>query len=744
MKKLVAVFSAVLLTGLVPQTADHITGFVPGRVQAQRQLEARYESQLNADHLRDWMQHLTSKPQHVSSPQAKANAEYVANLFRAWGYETEIEVFNVLFPTPLERKLELVGHSSYKARLDEPAVAGDKSSTIRKDVLPPFNAYSADGDVTAELVYVNYGIPEDYEELDRLGIDVKGKIVIARYGRSWRGIKAKVAYEKGAIGCIIYSDPEDDGYARGDVYPKGAFRNAHGTQRGSVADMPLYPGDPLTPGVGAKEDTPRMSLEESPTLMKIPVLPISYEDAKPLLEALGGFVAPSDFVGGLPITYHIGPGPAKVHLKLRFSWDIVPAYNVIATMPGSELPDEWVMRGNHRDAWVFGAADPTSGTVAMLEEARVIGELVKAGWRPKRTIKYASWDAEEPGLLGSTEWAEYHGEELKKKLAVYINSDSNSRGFLGVGGSHALEQFVQEVADSVIDPQTGVTVAERSRARMKVAGRAADAKRSNIRLSPLGSGSDYTPFLQHLGIASLNVGYGGEGGGGSYHSLYDTFEHYTRFGDPGFAYGVALANTAGRMTLRMADADVLPFVFSGLADNVALYTSEVVKIPDAMREETARLNGLIADNSYALAADPTLNYAEPKAKSAVPHLDFARLLNAVDHLESASKTFDQAVSSLLAASPTQEVNQSVAFLNSVLIQAEHMLSQESGLPGRPWFKHFIYAPGFYTGYGVKTLPAVREAIEQRDWQLAEESVGHTADAIQRLADLLQNTAADIR
>ncbi len=741
----------LILGGFIPKPANTLTGFRADRVDAQLELEKKFDQQLKAENLERWMKRLTSKPQHVGSSHGKANAEFLADQFRSWGFETEIEVFHVLFPTPIERSLVLMnGQSSYTAELDEPIVPGDQSSAVREEMLPPYNAYSADGDVTAELVYVNYGIPTDYEELDRMGIDVKGKIVIARYGRSWRGIKAKVAYEHGAVGCLIYSDPEDDGFVRGDVYPDGPFRNAHGAQRGSVADMPLYPGDPLTPGVGAKEDTPRLSREESPTLMKIPVLPISYHDAQPLLASLGGLVAPDDFRGGLPLTYHIGPGPSKVHLKLRFSWDIVPAYNVIARLAGSDFPDEWIMRGNHRDAWVFGAADPTSGTVAMMEEARAIGELVKSGWRPRRTIVYGSWDAEEPGLLGSTEWAEYHADELRKKLAVYLNSDSNGRGFLGVGGSHALEQFVQEVADAVIDPQTGVSVSDRSRARIRVRGDDKAGKRKNLRLSPLGSGSDYTPFLQHLGVSSLNIGYGGESSGGSYHSAYDSFEHYTQFGDPGFDYGIALAKTAGRMTLRLAEADVLPFVFAGLVDNVKQYADEVTELPTKMRTETDRLNGLVRDNAFELAADPTRKYVPPIAKSAVPHMDFSALLNAIDELEAASTLFDTAVAKTISALQSGNemssgaMKRQLVMINDAIRRSDETLTRDAGLPGRKWFKHHIYAPGFYTGYGVKTLPAIREAIEERDWDLASAGVDHTASAIRDLASLLTETAEQLK
>ncbi len=707
-------------------------GFSEEGAAQQRALEARYDALLNKDNLRQWMKRMTAQPQHVGSPHAKDNAEFMVSLFRSWGFEAEIEEFQVLFPTPKVRVVELVEPRFFSASLEEPDIPGDATSSIRENRLPPYNAYSADGDVTAELVYVNQGIPRDYEELERMGIDVAGKIVIARYGGSWRGIKPKVAAEHGAIGCILYSDPRDDGYFQGDVYPEGPYRMEFGTQLGSVLDMPLYPGDPLTPGVGATADAERLDRAEAPTLMTIPVLPISYGDAIELLDALGGPVAPASWRGALPLTYHVGPGPAKVHLKLEFDWKLTPAYNVIAKMRGAEYPDEWIVRGNHRDAWVFGAADPISGMVALMEEARAIGELAKTGWRPKRTLVYAGWDAEEPGLLGSTEWAEAHADELRQKAAIYINSDGNGRGFLGVGGSHTLEKFVNEVARDVIDPQTGVTVSERARARRRIGGDKEADTRPDLRISPLGSGSDYTPFLQHLGIASLNVGYGGENGGGSYHSAFDSFDHYTRFGDPTFDYGIALAQTAGRITLRFANADVLPYTFTNFADNVAKYVEEVSTLAETMRAETKRHNDLVAANAFALSADPTKQYVPPEAKDPVPYLNFAPLQNALAALKTSAKACDAALRehrSTLDAATHQR-------LNDVLLHTERAMTRDQGLPRRSWFRHHIYAPGFYTGYGVKTLPGVREAIEQRDWE-------ETAEQIEIVSGVLERVTAEI-
>jgi N-acetylated-alpha-linked acidic dipeptidase len=706
-------------------------GFTTEGADAQRELEARFDAQLRPENLRDWMRRMTEKPFYVGAPHNRDNAEWTRDQFRSWGYEAEIVEYQVLFPTPRVREVEMVAPERYRAQLREPTLEEDATSGIEEDRLPTYNAYSADGDVTGELVYVNYGIPADYEELERRGIDVEGKVVIARYGGSWRGIKPKVAHEHGAIATILYSDPRDDGYYQGDVYPEGPYRMEHGVQRGSVSDMPQYPGDPLTPGVGATADADRLTVEESPTVMKIPVLPISYADAQPLLEALGGPVAPESWRGALPITYHVGPGPAQVRVHLEFDWDLKPAYDVIARMEGADFPDQWVMRGNHRDGWAMGAADPISGHVAMMEEARAISELARDGWRPRRTILYGSWDAEEPGLLGSTEWAEHHADELRRKLALYTNTDGSGRGFLGAGGSHTLEKFINQVARDVPDPQTDVTVWERAQAQRAVSGDDEALTREDLRISPLGSGSDYTPFLQHLGIASLNLGFGGESGGGSYHSQFDSFDHYTRFGDPDFQYGVALAKTAGRVTLRFANADVLPYQFGNFADNVAMYLDEVVQLADDLRQETERRNELVAMNAYALSADPKQTYVPPTEQDAVPHLNFAPLRNAVAQLEESAGAYDHALLDAMARGGP--AGQNLGRINEVLMSTERRMTREAGLPRRPWFRHHIYAPGFYTGYGVKTLPGVREALEQRDWHEATEHVEIAAETLREVA-----------
>ena len=715
--KLILVFLFFVAT----TNAQKVMGFTDANATKQLDWEKQYDAQLNAKNQDTWMQFLTSHPHHVGSPQGKLNAEYMAGLFKSWGYQTELAEYNVLFPTPKLRMLELLGAKPYKAKLEEPALPGDKTSGQKAEQLPSYNAYSADGDVTAELVFVNRGIPADYEELEKMGVSVKGKIVIAKYGGSWRGIKPKVAAEYGAIGCIIYSDPQDDGYGQGDVYPEGAFRPKDGVQRGSVLDMPVYPGDPLTPGIGATKDAKRLDRKDAITIMKIPVLPISYEDALPLLQSLKGAVAPATWRGGLPITYHVGPSLDKVHLKLQFNWDLKPLYNVIAKLPGSEFPDEWIIRGNHHDGWVNGAADPISGMVAELDEAKAIGELVKKGFKLKRTLVYCAWDGEEPSLLGSTEWAEDHQDELKKKAVLYLNTDGNSRGFIGASGSHTLEPFFNEIANEVIDPQTGVTIKERKYANTIVsADKTARAKllgTKNIKLNALGAGSDWSGFLQFLGIASMDLGFGGEGSGGEYHSIYDSYDHFTKFKDPGFQYGVALSKTAGRVMMRMANADVLPIDFNSFYKTVAEYITELKTLADNTRAETEQENKMIQDKLYDLAKDPKKGFQSPKLKEPVPFLNFSDLENAMAQLKTNTEEFQK-----VYGSGTQLPADKQKQLNEILFKIERSLLNEKGLPRRSWYKHQVYAPGYYTGYGVKTLPGIREGIEQRNWKEAQENI----------------------
>lgn len=738
MRLSVAAVCLFALTAHAVDTGHGLRGYTPSDSATEIHWEQKFRALPDRDRIRADMKRLSAYPHQTGSPYDKNNAEWLLAQLKSYGLDAKIETFTALFPTPKSRSLELLGTHPYTAKLQEPALAVDPTSDQQSQQLPTYNAYSRDGDVTGELIYVNYGRPEDYEVLDRMGVSVKGKIVIARYGMSWRGVKPKVAAEHGAIGCILYSDPRDDGYFRGDSYPNGPMRPAEGVQRGSVMDMPVYPGDPQTPGVGAVPGVKLIPLDRVKTITKIPVLPISYADATPLLRSLGGAVVPEAWRGGLPFTYHVGPSTAKVHLAVAFNWDRKPLYDVIARIPGSKYPDQWVIRGNHHDAWVNGADDPLSGASPELEEARALGQLMKEGWRPERTIIYCFWDGEEPALLGSTEWAEYHADELKQHTVAYFNSDGNGRGYFHAEGSHSLENFTNDVAKDITDPETGMSVWKRVRL-VDIAhaatpeARAEIRSRADLRIPALGSGSDYTVFIDHLGIASVDLSYGGEDqGGGQYHSVYDDFYYYTHFLDTTFDYERALAQTAGTMVLRMADADILPFQYSDLADTVHMYVGQLQKLAADERAEAKERDLELKEGVYKALYDPKKTLVPPPAEPIPPYLNFAPLEQASDDLTDAARTFDQAFAAAGGNAP--------AGLNPDLIRSERLLTDSRGLPNRPWFEHLLYAPGFYTGYGVKTVPGVREAIEQKDWKEADVQIGRVSDALEREATLLRQAA----
>ena len=722
-----------------------LAGFSAQSSQAEREWEMKFRAIPDPANMREDMRLLSARPHHVGSPYDKQNAEWILARFKEWGFDAHIETFNVLFPTPKVRLLEMIEPTKFAAKLEEPALAVDPTSNQKSEQLPTYNAYSIDGDVTAPLVFVNYGLPEDYDKLDRLGISVKGAIVIAKYLHSWRGVKPKIAAEHGAIGCLIYSEPQDDGYTRDDVFPEGPMRNREGVQRGSVMDFAsVSPGDPLTPGVGATADAKRLPLSEAKSLTKIPVLPISYGDAQPLLAALKGPMAPESWRGSLPISYHVGPGPAKVHLKVAFNWDLKPVNDVIAKIPGSMAPDEWIVRGNHHDAWVNGAEDPISAQVAMLEEARALGLLLKQGWKPRRTIIYAAWDGEEPMLLGSTEWVETHADELRQHAAVYINSDGNDRGLLNMGGSHSLEQFINGVAKEIEDPETKMTVWQRLQlSRIAQAKSPDDRKelrqRGDLRIDALGSGTDFTGFLDHLGIATLDLGYGGEDEQGIYHSIYDDFYWYMHFSDHEFVFGRALSQTAGTAVLRMADAEVLPYDFVDLADTVQTYTKELEKLLADKQEEIREQNLEFDEGVFKATLDPRRPTIAPVREEMPPHLNFAPMQNAVDSLTRSAEHYRKAMSEKQSAI-TQSQADALRALNAKLIESERKLTNEDGLPRRAWYKHLLYAPGVYTGYGVKTVPGVREGIEQKKYAEAEQEIAQVAKALEEESSLVESAA----
>src|ERR1700722_11769074 len=729
-------------------SAAEMQGFSAAGAAAETQLEQRFDADLSAADLRSWMQQMSSEPNHVGSAHDKANAEFELKKFREWGWEASIETFSVLYPTPREVAVELVAPARFVARLTEPPIAGDSTSSKTKQELPAYNVYGADGDVTAELVYVNQGMPDDYKELEREGISVNGRIVLSRYGGGWRGLKPKLAYEHGAVGCLIYSDPRDDGYGAGDTYPKGGFRPPNAVQRGSVQDLTLYSGDPLTPGIGAVPGAKRLALKDAKTLLKIPVLPISYADAQPLLAALGGRVAQPSWRGRLPLTYHVGPGPAQVHMKVLSEWTQKPIYDVVAKLRGSEAPDQWIIRGNHHDGWVFGALDPLGGQIALMAEAKAIGKLVQQGWRPRRTLVYDSWDGEEPGLLGSTEWAEQHAAELKVKAVLYVNSDTNGRGFLQAEGSHAVQHFLSEVARDVKDPEPGATVLARALAERRVSSleprrpdsAAPAGANGDLHLGALGSGSDYTPFLQHVGVNSVNLGFEGETQYGVYHSAYDSFDHFRKFVDPTFEYGVALAKVAGRIMLRAAQADLIPVRESDFAAQVAAYDDELHKLADSMRTKTAELTKLLDDDSYKLTTNPDYPRAPPERVAEGPYLNFAELDNAVARMEQSAKAVDKEYARLGSAGDSANKAERDR-VNATLTVLEQSLMDRQGLPGRDWYQHMIYAPGMHTGYGVKTLPGIREAIEERRWEEANQYVGVVSRALNAYSERMDRAIA---
>jgi N-acetylated-alpha-linked acidic dipeptidase len=737
---LLALLPLLTITAAEP---DNFFGYLPSSSQAERDWETKFRALPDSALQREYMQRLSARPHHVGSAYDKDNAEWILAKFKEWGLDAQIETFNVLFPTPKERIVEMVAPTQFRAKLEEPTLAVDPTSGQKSEQLPTYNAYSIDGDVTAPLVFVNYGLTKDYERLDRLGISVKGAVVIAKYGNSWRGVKPKIAYEHGAVGCLIYSDPRDDGYFEEPVFPEGPMRPKDGVQRGSVMDFMRYPGDPLTPGVGATPDAKRLRREDAQTITKIPVLPISYGDAEPLLQALGGPMAPAEWRGGLPLSYHVGVGPAKVHLKVVSNWDIKPVNDVVFKIPGHTEPDIWIVRGNHHDAWVNGAEDPISGQIALLEEARALSTLLKQGWKPKRTIIYCAWDGEEPMLLGSTEWAEYHGQELQQHAAIYINSDGNDRGYLDVGGSHSLEAFVNETAKDIEDPEKHISVWKRKQAGEIESGSPEEKKearqRADLRIDPLGSGTDFTTFLDHLGVASLNVSYAGEDHEGIYHSIYDDFYWYTHFSDKDFVYSRALSQTIGSMVMRFADADLLPFQFADLVDTVKKYDEELKKLLKDQQDEANDINQKLDDGVYSATSDPRHPTVAPPRAEVPPFINFAPIDNAIAALSLSAERYQKSTAALRRAA----ANANFTSLNQLLLQSERRLTLEEGLPRRPWYKHMIYAPGWYTGYSPKTMPGIREAIEEKRYADADPEIAKIAKVLQAEAELIDQAAEEM-
>jgi N-acetylated-alpha-linked acidic dipeptidase len=733
-------------TSASPAASAQLLGYTTQTSTAERDWEKKFQDGIVATNIRENDRRLSARPHHVGSPYDKDNAEWMLARFKEWGFDAHIETFDVLFPTPKERVLELLEPTQFRAKLQEPVVAVDPTSNQTSEQLPTYNAYSIDGDVTAPLVYVNYGNRDDYEQLDRLGVSVKGAIVIARYGEGWRGIKPKVAGEHGAIGCIIYSDPKGDGYFEGDDYPQGGWRPREGVQRGSVMDTD-YPGDPLTPGVGAVPGAKRLALKDAKTITKIPVLPISYADALPFLSALRGQIAPEGWRGALPITYHIGPGPARVHLKVTSNWDTKPVNDVIATLHGSATPDQWVIRGNHHDAWVNGADDPLAGMAPEMEEARMLGELHKQGWSPKRTIIYCAWDGEEPGLLGSTEWVETHLDDLRKHTVSYLNTDGNERGFLFAGGTQDLEGVISAVARDINDPEKNISVWQRAHLRAILKAKDADErgrirKRTDLEVEALGDGSDYTAFQDHAGISALDVGFGAEDEGDQYHSIYDDFYWYTHFADTDFAYGRALAQTAGTTMMRIADSDLLPYEYSAQAEAIGKYETDLEKLLKDKQDEFTERNLELQEGVFTATSDPHKTYVPPPAEIVPPFMNFAPMKNSIELLKKSADDYSKALAKFKGSGAVIS-QQSLDAVNADLIGVSRLFLNEKGLPERPWFKNQIYAPGAYTGYGAKPVAAVREYMDEKKWQQADAQIPMVAHVIENIAGGISKAAADL-
>jgi N-acetylated-alpha-linked acidic dipeptidase len=723
-----------------------LLGYTAQTSATEKGWEKKFQDGIVSANVRENMRRLSARPHHVGSPYDKDNAEWMLARFKEWGFDAHIETFGVLFPTPKERLLELVEPTQFRAKLQEPVLAVDPTSNQTSEQLPTYNAYSVDGDVTAPLVYVNYGNRDDYEQLDRLGVSVKDAIVIARYGEGWRGIKPKVAGEHGAIGCIIYSDPSGDGYFHGEDYPQGGWRPREGVQRGSVMDTD-YPGDPLTPGVGATPSAKRLEIKDAKTITKIPVLPISYADALPLLSALHGQIAPESWRGALPITYHIGPGPARVHLRVTSNWDIKPVNDVIATLRGSATPDQWVIRGNHHDAWVNGADDPIAGMAPELEEARMLGELHKQGWSPKRTIIYCAWDGEEPGLLGSTEWVETHVDELRKHAVAYLNTDGNGRGFFYTGGTQDLQTLISAVARDINDPEKNISVWERAHlhAILKAKDleeRSQIRKRSDLRVDALGDGSDFTAFQDFAGIPALDIGFGGEDEGDQYHSIYDDFYWYTHFVDTDFAYGRALAQAAGTTIMRVVDADLLPYDYTPQAETIAKYEADLEKLLKDKQDEFTERNLELQEGVFSATADPHKTSVPPPPETVPPFMNFAPIKNSIELLKKSADRYSKTLAKFKSSGATISP-QSLDAVNADLLAISRLFLNEKGLPERPWFKNQIYAPGAYTGYGAKPIAAVREYMDEKKWQQADAQIPMVAQVIENIAGGINKAADDL-
>ncbi|MGC1686370.1 MAG: M28 family metallopeptidase [Candidatus Acidiferrales bacterium] len=686
-----------------------IRGFFASRVEAEQQLEQKLRRVPDSAHAEANLRKLTSEPHMAGTDASRRTAEWLRDQYESYGFDAKIVSYQVWLPMPVEVRLELVEPEKKTLATQEEPYAEDKDTSDPRAAIG-FNTYSPSGEVTAPVIYVNYGNLEDYRELDTRGISVEGKIVLARYGKGYRGIKARLAEERKAAGLILYSDPEDDGYDAGDVFPHGPWRPRSGIQRGSILYTELYPGDPLTPGIAATAGANRLIPSVAASLPHIPTMPINAQDAAAILSHLDGPKVPRNWQGGLPMTYHLGPGGAKAHLKIAMDYKPRMLYDVIARLRG-ENDNEWVVLGNHHDAWVYGAVDPGSGTSVMLETARSFGELARSEWKPRRSIVICEWDGEEPGLLGSTEWVEDNLTELQTKAVAYINTDVGVAGpNFSASATPSLGEFVREVSREVADPITGKTVYDVWKDRVEHAkpepnGAAREEPlmtNGDVAIGALGAGSDFCPFFDHAGIPAIDLGFGGEYG--VYHSLYDDFFWMKHFGDPTFEYHAALARILGTLALRLDEADVLPFDYSAYASDIQ---SQL-----AMLSADAKKNGLTALNLRSVS-------------------DAASGLTlSAEHLTPVLRTLE-------TASPNPATQSEI---NLDLADVEQAFLSPRGLIGRPWYQHTLYAPGTYAGYEAARLPGLREAVDRKDAVTAQLEADEIAAALIRATDRLQQIA----
>jgi N-acetylated-alpha-linked acidic dipeptidase len=740
--------AAILFAGFWMQP---VIVFSRAAESAPQQTEEKFKTEVSSERIGGYIRDMTARPNYPGAPFANALAQQTLALFEGWGWEAKIETFSVMFPRAVEQTVELLGAEPYRASIHEGPIAGDHYTENQAEILQPQYVYGPDGDITAPLVYVNLGLRDDYETLERRGVSVKGRIVIARIGALWRGGKVQLAAEHGAVGILIYSDPKEDGYYRDSPYPTGAARTPDGVQRGSVL-YGKYPGDPLTPGQAALPGVKRLSKDDpSTTIARIPAVPLSYTDAQHLLAALGGQVAPEAWRGALPITYRLGPTAENVHLKVRYDWKELSWRDVIARLPGSVWPEELIIRGNHRDGWVYGARDPHSGHSAMLEEARVLGKLYREGWRPKRTIIYASWEGEEQGLIGSTEWTEAHRQQLLDHAVVYMNTDSAGKGSLTGTGSAGFATFISQVAAGVADPDSNISALQRARVAARdsiyelpssvgvgVPARARQYDFANDRLilDQPGYSSDHQAFVSNLGIATLNMAFSDDAiAGGEYHTSYDDFDYYTRFVDPGFKYGKAAAQLNGVAIMRLSTINVLPLRFDATAAAVSSEVEGVKHLYTTMVERARRMNQSLDDNAFAVLRDPARPIKPPRRESP-PALDFGPLDAASAAVNASARNF-MSVADSLGPLP----NAQTAKLNRALLQVEHAFLRPAGLPGRPYYKNELYSPGRL--WDTVPFPAVGDAMLDGHWEVAQEQLVMATATVLGIAQSIDAAAKEI-